>query len=1177
MKLTTLLLIATFLQLSANSYSQTVTLKADRIPLREVLQSIRQQTGYEVLGNTDMLKVGRPVTIELVEASLTDALEQIFAEQPLNFDIDGKTIFLVSSPEKRMNEARTAISESRRIRQQRQVSGTVADETGKPISGVNVAVRNRNTRVVTGPGGNFIITYNNDADTLVFSMVGYRPHERPINGQQHLNVVLQASVDNLDEVVVVGYGRQKRENLTGAVSQVTSDVLENRPATNITQMLQGTMPNVNVTFSGGQPGQGGSINIRGNTSINGGSALVLIDGVAGDINRINPRDVEAISVLKDAAASSIYGARAAYGVILVTTKNAQKGTMSIRYDNNFGWSTPTSRIDYITTGYDAAKLNDDAFMRAMGTNYTGYTEYDYEQLLLRRNDKTEHPDRPWVVIDNRTGQDQYMYYGNWDWWNTVFNKWQGGMDHNLAVQGGTEKVSYLLSGRYHNKDGIMKVNTDKYTIYNFRSKVNANVNDWLTISNNTQFNNNRYAYFGREGGANSNFESIRSHALPSYAPINPDGTAFARTGLNAYAVAVFPQLLQGTMRGEQNNYELNTITNAEIRLGDDWKITGSYAYNLFVGSSFFRGTKTPYSLFPGVLEEVPNYQVDQLKEVTNINRYQAINLYANYTKSFGNHNVNALAGFNQEEQKYKPVTASRMDLLSLTLNDLSLGTGEMMVSGGASEWALRGGFFRVNYDYEGRYLLELAGRYDGTSRFHRDSRFGFFPSFSAGWRISEEPFFQGLKGAVDNLKFRGSYGSLGNQQVATYAYISSMSVGNSTYLINNGLTQFTSAPAPIADSFTWEKATTTNFGIDADFLNRRLSFSIDLYKRVTENMLTTGRRLPSVFGASEPRENAADLETTGFELTLGWNDQIGAGRNRFSYRVNVVLSDYTARITRFDNPTRLLSDFYEGQRLGEIWGYTVDGLFRTDDEAQNYPINQDFVNRQRLRAPGEWNPLRAGDVRFVDLNGDGVVNNGTNTVDDPGDLSVIGNSQPRYAFGINLGASWRGIDFSAFLQGIGRQHWYPGNDAADFWGPYSRPYQSFLPKFFQDDVWSADNPDAYYPVMRGYTALNPNASLSSVNNRYLQDLAYVRLKNLQVGYTLPQNLLLKMKMSGCRIYVSGENLLTFSKLRNDYIDPEMAIANIGMNRVNGINNNTTGNARVYPFSKIFSVGLNLTF
>ncbi|MCE7057345.1 TonB-dependent receptor [Algoriphagus sp. AGSA1] len=1152
-----------------NKLRQTISLDFKNEQVEKVLQEIQKQAGITFTYDKSALKEIKIQEVNFKNAPVSQVLDYLKNETQLDFISLASTIVV--------QKAKDPVVESAQKQQQRTISGNVIDENGEAIPGVTVVLKGTLVGTNTATDGHFSLQVPENGGTLVFSFVGYLSQEIQISDSNTVDITLLEDTKSLDEVVVVGYGTQKKINLTGAVDQVSSEVLENRPVNNISQMLQGTMPNVNVTFSGGQPGQGGSINIRGNTSINGGSPLILIDGVAGDINRINPRDVESISVLKDAAASAIYGARAAYGVILVTTKAGQKGEMRIQYDNNFSWSTPTSRTDYITTGYDAAKLNDDAFRNATGTPYTMYTEEDYEQLLLRRNDKTEHPDRPWVVTSNRSGRDQYMYYGNWDWWNTVFTDVQSGVDHNLSVFGSSDKIEYRLSGRYNAKEGIMKVNPDQYRTFNFRSKVNAKVYDWLTISNNTQFNNTNYSYYGREGGANQNFESIRSHALPSYAPQNPDGTAFATTGLNSYAVAVFPQLLQGTMKGEQNGYELNTITNAEINLGQYWKITGSYAYNLFVGSSYFRGTKTPYSLHPGELLEVPNYQVDQLKETNTINQYQAINLYTTYNRAFGDHNIGAVVGFNQEEQKYKPISASRMDLLSLTLNDLNLGTGDMMVGGGASEWALRGLFYRLNYDYDSRYLIEFAGRYDGTSRFSKENRFGFFPSLSAGWRVSEEAFFEPIREVVNNLKFRGSYGSLGNQQVNTYAYISTLPMGNSTYLIDNALTRYIGAPAPIADDFTWEQAITSNVGLDADFLKNRLTFSLDLFQRLTKNMLTSGRSLPNVFGASEPRENAADLKTTGFELSVQWRDHIGTGKKQLTYHVQLMLSDYTAQITRFDNPTKLLSNFYEGQTLGELWGYRVDGFFKTDEEALAYEVDQSFVNRQRLRAPGESSQLRAGNIKFLDLNGDGVINNGSNTLDDHGDLEVIGNTQPRYSYGANLGANWNGIDISIFLQGIGRQHWYPGNDAADFWGPYSRPYQSFIPKFFMDEVWSEDNPDAYYPRLRGYTALNPNAELSSVNDRYLQNLAYLRVKNLQIGYSLPRNITDKLRISACRIYVSGENILTFTKLENDYIDPEMAIANISMNRVNGINNNTSGNARVYPFSKTYSMGLNVTF
>ncbi|PQA55461.1 SusC/RagA family TonB-linked outer membrane protein [Siphonobacter curvatus] len=1054
------------------------------------------------------------------------------------------------------------------------ISGKVTDEKGEAMAGVSVREKNTVRGTITDAAGRYQLTVTDGNAVLVFSYVGYLPQEVTVGKQSTLDLALQVDPKNMQELVVVGYGTQKKANLTGAVSQVGAETLESRPIANISQGLQGAVPGMNVTFGDGRPGSAGTINIRGYASINSstGSPLILIDGVPGSLNSINPRDVESISVLKDAASASIYGARGAFGVVLVTTKKAKGGRMSVNYGTNFGFSTPTVRTDFITDGYTSAKLNDEAFIRATGKSYTGYTDEDYEELRKRQTDHS----LPSVVVDNRNGKDMYIYYGNTDWWRTMFRDWSPSMEHNLSFSGGNDKTDYLVSGRYYQKRGVMRVNQDIYNAYNFRAKLNTKVTDWFTLNTNTQFNANDYSYPG--WGVNNNFVSVTVHALPSYVPVNPDGTATYRTELNNYTIGdgIYADLLHGKSKGGEKRFELTQTIGGTLQLGKHITAVGSYSYTLSngvfnvnrsaweSGNTFLRRTPAPWSIFPGVMSTVG---YDQLSETSNLSQYHVVNAYATYDNTFGDHAFKAMVGYNQELYQQKSLSGNRKDLLSQDLNDVNLGSGAQEINGGQTEWALLGYFTRINYDYRGKYLLELNGRYDGTSRFRPSDRFGFFPSVSAGWRVSEESFFEPIKSFANEFKIRASYGSLGNQQVANYAYLSTMSRGTSSYLMNGQKLEYLSSPAPISSSLTWEKATSADVGVDVALLRNKLNVSYDWYRRATTRMLTKGRTLPTVFGATEPRENAADLLTKGFELSVNWKDRFIVGGKPFSYNVGVVLSDYKAEITRFDNPTQLLNSNYVGQQLGEIWGYTIDGMFGSDEEAAAWqaaiPLGNSVVHKQISSAPGEWGKLRAGDLRYVDINGDGKINVGDNTVANHGDLQRIGNSLPRYSFGVNLGANWGNCDLSAFFQGIGRQNWYPGSNADKFWGPYSRPYYSFIPKDFESQIWTPENTKAYLPVLRGYTALNGGGDLQAVNNRYLQNLAYVRLKNLTLGYSLPSPLLQRIKMARCRIYVSGENMFTLTQLKTSYIDPEMAAAET--------------NGRVYPFSKVYSFGLDISF
>ena len=1050
------------------------------------------------------------------------------------------------------------------------ITGTIVDSNGNTIIGANVIEKGTNNGTVTNNDGYFTLTVSNNA-TLRISYIGYLEQEVATKDKSSINISLLEDTQSLDELVVVGYGTMKKVNLTGAVSQITSKELDNRPVANMSQILQGSIPNLNVNFSSGQPGVGGNLNIRGTTSINGGGPLVLVDGVPGDLNRINPYDVESVSVLKDAAASAIYGARGAFGVILVTTKSAKEGKMSISYNNNFGWATPTISTDFLTNGYESVRLNDEAFIRSTGNSYTRYSEEDYKELEARRYDKTEHPDRPWVVVKNVKGKDIYNYYGNYNWWDAVFTSSQASQQHNINLSGSTDKISYLLSGSYYKKEGIMKINPDAFDSYTFRSKVSAQILPWLKVSNNTQFYNSKYKYQGRDGGGNSNFVYVTVHALPAYAPVNPDGTPTYNTLKNNYSIGdgLYALLLDGKSRGENSAYELMTTSSLEAKINKNLTLFGDYSYTLYLTDSWYRSTIARYSIEPGKLQEVPNYNTDQLKQTRSLKPMNVFNVYGNYNKDFNKHSIAATAGLNYENTNYSRLYGSRKNLLSESLNDLGLGTGDQEADGGAYEYTLFGAFTRVNYDYAGKYLLEVNGRYDGTSRFGEGKRFGFFPSISAGYRISEEQFWEPIRNSINNLKVRASYGTLGNQLPSNttstnfYPYISLMAPSLSNWIMDGQKTQYLSNPRPISPYISWEKSTTSNIGLDAGFFNNKLNASVDAYIRRTFDMLIPGQVLPAVFGASVPTENAGDLETKGFEVSISWNDNFNLLSKPFNYNVSLGLSDYSSKITKYDNPSKLLSTYYEGQVLGEIWGYSLAGMFATNEEAAAFDIDQSLVNAQRLNSPGVWSKLQAGDIKFIDLNGDKKITPGKNTLDDPGDKKIIGNTTPRYRFGLNLGADWNGIDFSTIIQGIGKRDWYPGNNADKFWGPYSRPYFSFIPRDFEKDVWTPENPNAYFPLLRGYTALNANNELREANDMYLQNAGYIRLKNLVIGYSLPQNWTKKIKLEKLRVYLSGENLGYYTPMRTRFIDPEQ------------LDGDAT-NGRTYPMSRTLSFGFDIT-
>lgn len=1051
------------------------------------------------------------------------------------------------------------------------VRGTVTDETG-PVIGA--AVVYAGTGTVTDSKGAFSILADPNGN-LEISCIGYKTEVVPIKGRQLVSVLLAFDNTVLEDAVVVGYGTQKKANLTGAVSVVKADDLKDRAALDVGHMLQGSVPGLNVTAASGRPGQSVTLNIRGLNSINGGSPLVLIDGAEGDIQKINPSDVESISVIKDASAAAIYGARASFGVILVTTKNgaASDGKATVHYSGRFGFTSPTTSTDYETRGYWSVYTNNLFFKSYSGTPYAEYTEKDMQELWERRNDVEEVAERPWVTVETRNGKNVYNYYANTDWYHYLFRDIKPTYSHNVSLSGGSGKFKYLLSGGYNKEQGVFAVSPDQYQRFNLRTKLSMEVNKWLSVSNNTSFFTGTYTYPGVSGVSNA-FGNSTVHALASYPVLNPDGTAVYTTQYNSYTVMDGYNLAvqNPDFRNIDTSHNLSTTFEVKIKPIKQLEIIGNYTYAYNNSTNSNRAVNVTYSQYPNVITALTTKNFEnKLTEAYKTNTYQSANLYATYSDTFaGAHNLKAMAGFNYECKHLKDISAIGYNLMSDDLMDLDTvgpdadGERQTNVGGGQNEYAIAGFFGRLNYDYKGKYLLELSARFDGTSRFKSDSRWGFFPSASAGWRISEESFFAPAKKAINDMKIRYSFGQLGNQQVGYYDFLRTVSVSTQDYLFGSDKSASASMSAPVASNLTWETIQQNNVGLDMAFLKGRLTFSGEAYIRDTKNMLTEGEALPALYGAKSPKMNSADLRTRGYELSLSWKDRINIGKHPLDYNVSVIFSDYVSKITRYNNPDKTFAkSYYEGMTYGEIWGYHIDGLFATDAEAKNYGVDQSLVNEIIDSSAGEDRGLRAGDLKYADLNGNNKIDVGSNTVDDPGDRRIIGNSQPRYNYGINLGVNFYGFNLSVFIQGIGKMDWYPTADARAFWSVYARPYMTFVPRDFLQDCWSEENPDAYFPRPRGYVAMNTSRELGAVNDRYIQNIGYCRLKNLTFGYTIPSKVLEKAKISQLRVYFTGENLAYFSKLHSKYVDPEVA--------------QQSGKLYTYPWQKTFMFGVDISF
>lgn len=1047
---------------------------------------------------------------------------------------------------------------------QETISGKVVDSESKPIAGASITVKGTNITTTSNAQGVFTIRSDAGVITLIVDMIGFQQQEVQATKNPPLEIILKETISNLDEVVVVGFGTQKKVNLTGAVDQIKGDVLENRPITNLGQGLQGIVPNLNLVPADGKPTTSPAFNIRGTTSIGqGGNALVLVDGVEGDPSLLNPNDIASISVLKDAASASIYGARGAFGVVLITTKNPTADRTSITYSMNLSSKEPATRPNFITDGYTWATMFNEAFSAwdnysttPQNVNKTLKFSTAYLEELQRRS---QDPNASKVDIDPVTGE--YVYYGSTDWYNELYKKNTFAQEHNLGVTGGGEKANFYLTGRYVGQDGIFRYNSDDFSMYNMRAKGSIKLYDWLTLNNNTDFSNVKYHNPLNVGEGGGIWRNIADEGHPLATMFNPDGTL---THSAAYTVGDFWYDKNGIdtdRRVLRNTTSLSsTFYENKLRINTDFTIqqTDNNEKRIRV--------PVPYSRKPGVIEYVGlNY--NDIRDTYRETQYIAYNIYGEYEEQVGRHYLKGMLGYNYELSTYKSSSTQRNGLIFEDATDINLALGQSIVpQGGWERWNVMGGFFRLNYGFDDRYLMEINGRYDGSSKFPTNQRFAFFPSVSVGWRINNESFWNVSNEVISDFKIRASYGSLGNGNINSYQFLEQLAISQSGRIINGIRPQTTRNPSVIPDELTWETSTTSNIGIDLAAARNRLSFTADAYIRKTTDMFTQGLTLPAVFGADSPKGNYADLETKGWEASVGWRDSFNDGIKPVSYTVRLVLSDYKAKILKYNNPEKRLNDYYEGQLIGEIWGYETLGFFVSDDDIANSPKQNIF----RSTSTGAWAP---GDIKFADLNDDNVIDNGDNTVNSPGDRRVIGNSEPRYRFGINLGADWNNFFITAFFQGVGKQNWYPSAEANTFWGQYNRPYGDPL-QYQLGNIWTEDNPNAYFPRYRSRLASNGQGTLRAPQTRYLQNTAYVRLKNIQLGYNLPKQWTSKISMRSARVFVSGENLWSYSpfyKLTRD-IDVEST----GKSDL-VLTDGNSGDAYNYPIMKSLTMGISIIF
>lgn len=1035
--------------------------------------------------------------------------------------------------------------------------GVVKDNQGETVIGASVVVKGSTNGTITGLDGDFTLNNVKRGDVIQISYIGYVSQEVVWQGTP-LNITLKEDSQTLEEVVVVGFGSQKKANLTGSVSQVKmDDVLGERPVTNVKNALQGSMPGLMVS-GGASPGEAKSFNIRGTVSINGMNPLVLIDNVEGDIDLLNPEDIESVTVLKDAASSAIYGARAAAGVILITTKKAKKGEkFNLNYNANFGFQTSINSpkqasLDEYLRAYQAAGFSETYY--AGNGSVSKWREY----LAGYKENPAAYP----TVGDGiYIGEDGAPYYLNDKDVYKAFQETSFMQTHNLTANGGTEKLRYRLSAGLTKEDGPLIESKDTYMRKNISSFISADITDWLT-----QEADFRYTVADRSEPMGSGDGIYCMNHISFYPSGMMPGSVNTSVGKDLPLITPENQI-------RYNNPYLTDTDNTRIYLRTilrpikGLELVGEYTYDRKNWQKSYYAKKWEYTTEQ--LGSNNSVTSDYLFKSEDHEDYNALNLYGTYNFSIKeDHMFKVMAGFNQERKQNSWISVQTHDMIAPSAPSFTSATGKIIPQNSYSDYAIRGAFYRINYNYKDRYLFEANGRYDGSSKFPKDDRFGFFPSFSVGWNIAREAWMEKALDYVSDLKLRASWGQIGNQNIGNYGYYSTMQpVGNSNYWLKDGeFITYISTPGLVSNSFTWETVETLDIGFDASMFNSRLQVTFDWYQRTTRDMLIAGIQLPAVVGTSAPMRNAADMRTRGWEIAVNWRDQIGD----WKYNVGFNLYDYKSKITKYsNNEDKLLSqNYYEGKTLGEIWGYVSDGFYTIDD----FDGPGTWQLKNGVASLDGYNP-RPGDEKFVNLNDDrgtNEINSGLNTVDSPGDQKVIGNSTPRYNFGVNLGVSYKGFSLSAILQGtakrdvwIGGMSLFPFGGSAKAYYPvfynqtdYWEPMGSCDGQYTENDreYWIAKNPDA--SLYRLYSNMQNHGSNQRASTKYLQNGAYMRLKNITLAYTFPKALISKVSLSALKVFVSAENLATISSLPKGY-DPERL-------------------SWGYPFYRTLSFGLNVT-
>ncbi len=1110
------------------------------------------------------------------------------------------------------------------------INGVVTDKSNNSaVVGANVTVTGTTTGTMTDSQGRFSVTLPAGATQIQVSFIGYLSQTITVKPGGTFNILLEPDVEFLDEVVVVGYGTQRKANLTGSVSSVDSKVLEARPIADVGRGLQGTMPGLSVIVPSGEIGSDPLLKIRGQIgSYRGGSSpLILVDNVEiPSMQLLNPSDIESISILKDAASSSIYGAKAAFGVILITTKKGAKSeSVNVNYDGNWSFQNISKKMEM--AGIDGFEYALNAVENAGGTAAGAFwfvTREGFDRAKAWQENwaaKVQPNDpmlygRDWYVDANNRKIGLRMY----DPYDYMIREWAPTQTHNVSVSGKSGKTDYMASAGLLDQTGIIKPSkTDDFKRYNGAIKLNTEVNKFLRIYAGAMYSkrNKRYSYATNSTTADPWLYLYRW--ATTYPMTTEDGDPIRSP---AYEMAAANTAFQETNYTSMNGgIEITPVVNWKINLDythanqeyitkrpgtrftarDSWSApvlkndaAGNPVYVNDAGEEVPQGTSgamRAYQLNMWTYTAVGN-NPDHVYQYQKNDAWNTLNLKTTYDMNINNvHKINYMLGMNRVAYIYRYNWSQTTQLVDYANPQFDLAYGTQTTSGGEN-WESQLGFFgRMNYNFKERYLFEGNLRYDGTSKFPTDLKWRLFPSFSAGWRVNEETWMEWSKPYMSALKLRASWGTIGDQTVSNSLYVPTMTGSQGMWVVSGAKLYQFSTPGAVSESVTWQDITTLNYGFDARFLNSRFGISAEWFIRDTENMIVPQEGLPTTFGTGAPQSNFGSLRTKGYELQLDYNQQF---TNGIGINIIATLSDAQTTITKFGT-TNQIDSWYVGKNYGEIWGYETDRLYQPDDfiydengvlktvQVTNpggavYTVNQlsdPSASTQGRLQSGSFR-FGPGDVKFVDINGDGFITPGNRLIRDAngdpdyGDLKVIGNSTPRLLYSVRTDVTYKGFDLSVFLQGVGkREVWGDGFLAIP--GYYSA--NGAMPQAFAGNYWRPDRTDALYP--RAWDQGGTNNTLNmQPQTKYLLNMAYLRLKNITLGYNLPANLLRSAYISRLRIYASLENFYTFDHLGTIPIDPE-EIEGYSMWNTSGYNMGRSGVG--VPTFKSASFGVQLTF